>query len=380
MWSSEGLGVMVGECSAGFQIPALGLVVLCEEEIFGAQRRRLRRPLFQRGAAIASFNDLAPNDLVVHEQHGIARYHGLRTLSSDGHDADFLLLEYAEGGRLYLPVERLDLISKYMGAPEGCRAPRSPGRRGLAAAQGVGAGRAARDGGGAAQALREALGGGAGPLLRRYPVAARVRGARSASRRRPDQMRAIDDVKSDMDGRAPDGPPGRGRRGLRQDRGGPARRVPRGGRRPAGRGAGADHGAGPAALQHVRGALRRRSRPAWSCSRASAAPRSRSRWWQGLAAGAVDVVIGTHRLLSKDVAVQEPGPAGGRRGAPLRGHPQGAAQAAAHLGRRAHPHRDPDPAHPAHGAVRRARPLGDRDAAARPAAGGDGGDRASAAP
>src|SRR5216684_4531270 len=119
LWSQEGLAVIVGECGAGFQIPALGLIVLCEEEIFGAQRRRLRRPLFQRGAAIASFNDLASNDLVVHEQHGIGRYHGLRTLSSEGHDADFLLLEFAAGGRLYLPVERLDLISKYLGAPEG---------------------------------------------------------------------------------------------------------------------------------------------------------------------------------------------------------------------------------------------------------------------
>src|SRR4026209_246604 len=117
---------MVGECSAGFQIPALGLVLLCEEEIFGAQRRRLRRPLFQRGAAIASFNDLAPNDLVVHAQHGIARSHGLRTLSSDGHDADFLLLEYADGGRLYLPVERLHPISKYMGAPGGAARPARP--------------------------------------------------------------------------------------------------------------------------------------------------------------------------------------------------------------------------------------------------------------
>ena len=119
LWSSEGLGVVVGECAAGFQLPALGLVVLSEQEVFGAQRRRLRRPAFQRGAAIAAFTDLAPNDLVVHEMHGIARYHGLRTLETDGRDADFLLLEYADGGRLYLPVERLDLISKYMGAPDG---------------------------------------------------------------------------------------------------------------------------------------------------------------------------------------------------------------------------------------------------------------------
>jgi transcription-repair coupling factor (superfamily II helicase) len=119
LWSSDPLGVVVGDAAAGFQLPALGLVVLTEEEVFGARRRRLQRPRFQRGASIASYSDLAPNDLVVHEHHGVGRYHGIRTLRTDGRDGDFLLLEYGEGGRLFLPVERLDLISKYLGAPEG---------------------------------------------------------------------------------------------------------------------------------------------------------------------------------------------------------------------------------------------------------------------
>jgi transcription-repair coupling factor (superfamily II helicase) len=103
LWSTDPLGVLVGDAVAGFQLPALGLVVLTEEEIFGARRRRLQRPRFQRGAAIASYSDLAPNDLVVHEQHGVGRYHGIRTLKTDGRDGDFLLLEYGEGGRLFLP-------------------------------------------------------------------------------------------------------------------------------------------------------------------------------------------------------------------------------------------------------------------------------------
>src|SRR5262249_42989056 len=81
LWSAEPLGVVVGECGGGFQVPALGLTVLSEREIFGAQRRRLRRPHFQRGAAIATFTDLESDDLVVHEDHGIGRYHGLRTLN-----------------------------------------------------------------------------------------------------------------------------------------------------------------------------------------------------------------------------------------------------------------------------------------------------------
>jgi transcription-repair coupling factor (superfamily II helicase) len=197
LWSSHGLGVLVGECGTGFQLPALGLVVLSELEVFGAQRRRLRRPRFQRGAALAGFTDLEPNDLVVHEDHGVGRYHGLRTLRTENRDADFLLLEYAEGGRLYLPVERLDLITKYMGAPSG-------------------AAKLDRLGGGAWQRVKEsvraALREMAEELLRLYA-------ARSVSERpafssegpwqgefeaafrfeeTPDQLRAIEEVKADM--------------------------------------------------------------------------------------------------------------------------------------------------------------------------------------
>ena len=113
----------------GFLIPALGLVVLTESEIFGARRRSLRRPKYQRGASVTAFTDLAVGDLVVHEDHGIGRYLGLKTMpvrvvgdaAAPGRaprEADFLLLEYAEGNQLYLPVERLDLISKYLGGDE----------------------------------------------------------------------------------------------------------------------------------------------------------------------------------------------------------------------------------------------------------------------
>ena len=81
LWSGEGLGVITGDCAAGFQLPALGLILLAEADIFGERRRRLRRPVFQRGQAIAAFTDLNPNDLVVHEMHGVGRYHGLVRLT-----------------------------------------------------------------------------------------------------------------------------------------------------------------------------------------------------------------------------------------------------------------------------------------------------------
>src|SRR5215813_9230348 len=111
----EGLAIVVGECSSGFSIPALGLILVTETEMFGARRRTLRRPKYQRGSPISAFTDLEVGDLVVHEDHGIGRYLGLKTMAVGDRDGDFLLLEYAENNRLYLPVDRLDLISKYLG-------------------------------------------------------------------------------------------------------------------------------------------------------------------------------------------------------------------------------------------------------------------------
>jgi transcription-repair coupling factor (superfamily II helicase) len=112
----ELLAIVVGELARGFAIPALGIVVLTEDEIFGARRRSLKRPKYQRGAALTAFTDLGLGDIVVHEDHGLGRYLGLRTMTIGERQGDFLLLEYAEGNQLYLPVERLDLISKYLGA------------------------------------------------------------------------------------------------------------------------------------------------------------------------------------------------------------------------------------------------------------------------
>ncbi|HEY2996718.1 MAG TPA: transcription-repair coupling factor [Methylomirabilota bacterium] len=117
--AAERLAIVVGELSAGLAIAAVGLVLLTETEIFGARRRTLRRPKYQRGAALTAFTDLEIGDLVVHEDHGIGRYVGLRTMSIGDRDGDFLELEYTEGGRLYVPVERIDLVSKYLGGDAG---------------------------------------------------------------------------------------------------------------------------------------------------------------------------------------------------------------------------------------------------------------------
>ena len=70
-------------------------------------------------AFVSDFRDLTVNDYVVHVEHGIARYMGLRQIDQDGVDVDFMILEFAEGARLYVPLTRLDLIQKYRSSEGG---------------------------------------------------------------------------------------------------------------------------------------------------------------------------------------------------------------------------------------------------------------------
>ncbi len=198
LWGPQGLGLLTGACSSGFSVPALGLILLTEAEIFGAQRRSLRRPLYQRGAALTAFTDLQVGDLVVHEEHGIGRYLGLKTLAVDGREGDFLLLEYAEGNRLYLPVERLGVISKYLGADG---APARLDRLGGTSWQRV------------KESVRASLRQMAEELLRLYAERSVVEGHAFAPdapwqqefeaafrfEETPDQLRAIEEVKADME-------------------------------------------------------------------------------------------------------------------------------------------------------------------------------------
>jgi len=198
----ESPAIVVGECSAGIAISAVGLVLLTEAEIFGARRRTLRRPKYQRGAALTAFTDLEVGDLVVHEDHGIGRYLGLRTMSVGDRDGDFLLLEYAEGGRLYVPVERLDLVSKYLGGDAGTA---KLDRMGGASWQRV------------KESVRAALREMAEGLLKLYAQRAVAEGHPFATdtpwqrefeasfrfEETPDQLRAIEEAKRDMENPRP---------------------------------------------------------------------------------------------------------------------------------------------------------------------------------
>jgi len=107
-----------GKIAEGFSLPGLRIVVVGEEEIFGKKARRRRPARAREGYFLQSFGELNEGDCVVHTDHGIGIYRGLKRLSVGAIENDFLLMEYQAGDRLYIPVHRLDQIQRYIG-PDG---------------------------------------------------------------------------------------------------------------------------------------------------------------------------------------------------------------------------------------------------------------------
>lgn len=106
----------IGKVKAGFRMVEAGVVVLGDHELFRREEARQvlpRRRLESR--AIDSFLDLAEGDLVVHISHGIALFRGMQVLEKNGQAEEHLLLEFREGTRVYVPVSKIDLVQKYVG-------------------------------------------------------------------------------------------------------------------------------------------------------------------------------------------------------------------------------------------------------------------------
>jgi len=115
-WPPGGVFVGVGALRAGYEFPELGLSVLCERDIFGEERQAADRKTRGRAAFISDFRDLKAGDLVVHVDHGIASYAGLGRPKGGSLNRDFMVLVFAAGDRLFVPVDRLDLVQRYSGA------------------------------------------------------------------------------------------------------------------------------------------------------------------------------------------------------------------------------------------------------------------------
>jgi transcription-repair coupling factor (superfamily II helicase) len=105
--------VTIGHLSGGFEFPSCSLVVITETEIYG-QRRRSRKEKLP-ASSLSPFTDLKVGDYVVHVNHGIARYLGIVSLTISNVRKEYLLLKYAGEDKLYVPVDQVELIQKYLG-------------------------------------------------------------------------------------------------------------------------------------------------------------------------------------------------------------------------------------------------------------------------
>jgi transcription-repair coupling factor (superfamily II helicase) len=112
------IGVAVAPLENGVLLPAARIALISEQQLFGERTRARKRRRSDRDpeTIIRQLNDLEPGSPVVHEEYGIGRYLGLTTLEAGGIVAEFLHLEYADGDKLYVPVHALDLISRFTGA------------------------------------------------------------------------------------------------------------------------------------------------------------------------------------------------------------------------------------------------------------------------
>lgn len=122
--------VTVGRLSSGFALPSAGFITHIESDLFDdADDQALDRPVEGRrqkgdskrkrprtAAFLSDFRDLKPGDFVVHIDHGIAQFGGLQVLELGPRTGEFMLLYYADAAKLYVPVERLDLVQRYSSA------------------------------------------------------------------------------------------------------------------------------------------------------------------------------------------------------------------------------------------------------------------------
>ena len=103
-----------GNISHGARFPQSKLVLLSETDVFQQQKKRVNKKFFQEdGQKITHLDDLRVGDYVVHLNHGIGRYMGVERLKVQDIERDYLIIKYADDGKLYIPVEQFDLLQKY---------------------------------------------------------------------------------------------------------------------------------------------------------------------------------------------------------------------------------------------------------------------------
>jgi len=104
-----------GHIAEGYEYPMLKFTVISETDIFGKIKKKKKRKTYE-GRKILSFTELKPGDYVVHENHGLGIYQGIEKIEVDKIAKDYMKISYAKGGNLYIPATQLDLIQKYASA------------------------------------------------------------------------------------------------------------------------------------------------------------------------------------------------------------------------------------------------------------------------
>ncbi len=112
----KGLYLFPSSLTKGFLWPQMNVAFVAQEELLGRKKKKAKRTIKRRGDPLTTLRDLSPEDYVVHLEHGIGRYLGLRLLEVKGVNQEFMVLEYDQGDQLLVPVTRLHMVQKYRGA------------------------------------------------------------------------------------------------------------------------------------------------------------------------------------------------------------------------------------------------------------------------
>ena len=108
-----GIVVTHGSIQRGFEYPLIRAAVIGDREIFGGEKKKRPRYKGKKGEKISSFTDLNPGDYIVHQNHGIGQYVGIEQLSVDGVRKDYLKIQYRGSDILYVPTDQLDMVFKH---------------------------------------------------------------------------------------------------------------------------------------------------------------------------------------------------------------------------------------------------------------------------
>lgn len=108
--------ITTGSIEEGYEIKSSKLIVISESDIFSQGKERKRKKLSKyQGEHINALDEISVGDYVVHERHGIGVYRGIEKVETEGRLKDYINIEYADGGKLFIPVEQLEMIGKYAG-------------------------------------------------------------------------------------------------------------------------------------------------------------------------------------------------------------------------------------------------------------------------